>query len=261
MLKMPIRPVLQVALVLVFVLTSPALGSGSASDARLEPAGESKRLDSKPDWVLKRDENGIRSYEKKLEGSPLLSFKAEGVIDAPINLVLSVLVDADRSMEWVSFLSESVVVRWIDGPKDYVQLSRFDIPWPVKDRVFVSRVTLEVDPDTYTAVIVYLPADDPVKTRSAILGSADGSRFVLRPIDGGTRTDFVGIGVADPKGAIPKWIVNWVGGSWPHETIEALRKQVRKEDVVVTPLVEQLYAGFEVEPRDKLISADGPTSE
>jgi hypothetical protein len=129
------------------------------------------------------------------------------------------------------------------------------------DRVFVSRIALEVDPETFTAVIDYLATDDHVEPRDAVLGSATGSRFVLRPIDGGARTDFVGIGVADPKGAIPTWVVNWVGGSWPHQTIEALRKQVRKNDVVVRPPIARLYEGFEVAPRLEIHSLDAPAAD
>jgi len=251
----------------VSALAMAALGAGtamagdsavSAAPPNLEPAGDSLRLDSRPEWVLKRDEEGIRSYEKKQAGSPLLSYKAEGVIDAPIDLVLSVLLDAERAGEWISHLSESTVVRWIDEPRAYVQLSRFDVPWPVKDRMFVSRVALEIDPETYATVVTYLPTDDAVEVRDAILGSAVGSRFILRPIDGGARTDFTGIGVADPKGVIPAWIVNWAGGSWPHQTIEALRRQVLKSDVAVTPPIARLYEGFAVEPRLGLISADEP---
>jgi hypothetical protein len=195
------------------------------------------------------------------EGSPLLSFKAEGIIDAPIDLMLSVVLDAERSTEWISYLTESVVVRWIDEPGEYVQFSRFDIPWPVQDRVFISRVAFEVDPETYATVLYYHPSDDRPEFEDAILGSATGTHYVLRPIDGGTRTIFTGIGVADPKGSIPKWLVNWVGKSWPHETIQALRRQVRKDDVFVMPRIEPLYTGFEIDPRHQLISADPPTSK
>ena len=260
-MKLTHRTLVQGAVLLAFALGQPAQGGDTSVHPRLEPAGDSRRLDSSPDWVLTRDEQGIRSYERKQDGSPLLSFKAEGVIDAPISLVLSVLLDVDRSDEWISHLSESAIVRWVEEPREFVQFSRFDVPWPVSDRMFVSRVALSVDPETHTAVIVYLPADDTVEPRDAVLGSATGSRFVLTPIDGGARTDFVGIGVAAPKGAIPPWIVNWVGGSWPHQTIEALRRQVRKRDVAVTPQIASLYEGFEVRPRLEFISVDSPAAE
>jgi hypothetical protein len=154
-----------------------------------------------------------------------------------------------------------VVTRWIDEPGEYIQFTRFDVLWPVQDRVFISRVVLEVDSETYSAVLVYHSSDDRAMFENAILGSVAGTRYVLRPIDGGTRTFFAGIGIADPMGSVPKWLVNWVGGSLPHDTIQALRRHVRKKDVSVMPLIEPLYAGFEIEPRHQLISADPPTSE
>jgi len=262
MVKMSKSILLNTALLLIFGVATDVLGGDPTSDdAQIDAAAESATLEASPDWVLTRDEAGIRSYKMQREGSPLLCFKAEGIIDAPVHLVLSVVLDAERSMEWISYLSESVVLRWVDEPIDYVQLSRFDIPWPVKDRVFISRVAIEVDPETYEAVLVYHPADDQVELRNAVLGSATGTRFHLRPIDGGGRTSFTGIGIADPKGALPKWLVNWVGGSWPHQTIQALRKQVRKHDISVMPALEPLYAGFEVEPRLRIISADPPSPE
>jgi hypothetical protein len=211
--------------------------------------------------MLTRDDEGIRSYQSRREGSPLLWFKGEGVIDAPIPLVVSVVLDAERAGEWISYLSESVVLRWIEEPVEYVQFTRFDAPWPVKDRTFISRVVLEVEPESYAASLTYHSSELRVDSKNAILGSVAGSHYLLRPIDGGARTHFTGIGVADPRGSLPTWLVNWVGGSWPHETIEALRRQVRKQDVFVMPLLQPLYAGFEVEPRLQLISAESPASK
>jgi hypothetical protein len=102
---------------------------------------------------------------------------------------------------------------------------------------------------------------DRPEFEDAILGSATGTHYILRPINGGAQTIFTGIGIADPKGSIPKWLVNWVGGSWPHETIQALRRQVRKDDVFVMPRIEPFYTGFEIQPPHQLISADPPASK
>jgi hypothetical protein len=261
MMKMSNCILLSTALYLAFGLASPALAGAPSADPRPDSVAGTELPDSSGNWELKRDDDGIRSYEMQREGSPLLCFKAEGIIDAPINLVLSVALDTDRSKEWISYLSESVVVRSIDEPGEYVQLSRFNLPWPVQDRVFISRVVLQVDPQTYAAVLAYHSADDQVEFENAILASATGTHYILQPIDGGARTNFIGIGIADPKGSLPKWLVNWVGGSWPHQTIQALRRQVKRDDVFVMPRIEPLYAGFEIEPPHQLISADPPTSK
>jgi len=87
---------------------------------------------------LIREEEGIRTYRMERPDSPLLVFKGVCVIDAPVDRVLSVCLDAERADEWIGLVSESRVLRWIDGDRAYVQLTRFDLPWPVRDRAFVS---------------------------------------------------------------------------------------------------------------------------
>ena len=74
-----------------------------------------------PGWELTRDEDGILSYKRVVDGSPLLVFRGEGVIEAPITRVLSVALDNTRVGEWIPGLAESTVVRWIKEPLEYIQ--------------------------------------------------------------------------------------------------------------------------------------------
>lgn len=228
-----------------------------APDARSEPAAVSARPPG--EWELIRDEDGIQTYRMRRPDSPLLVFKGEGVIDAPVDRVLSVCLDADRATEWIGMVSESTVLRWVDDGRAYVQLTRFDLPWPVRDRAFVSQVELEVDPETWIATLAYRESAHAPEIDGAIVGSTEGTYFRLQPIDEGTRTHFTGIGIADPRGAIPVWLVNFAGRSIPHQSLSALRRQVRKEDIVVSPRVEEMYADFErraetrLEPRERAL--------
>lgn len=225
---------------LVLVLSS-GIGLASEIDDRV---GAAETHDDA--WELIRNEDGIRTHRMQRPDSPLIVFKGEGVIDAPVDVVLSVCLDAKRAREWVSLLSQSEVLRWMEDERAYVQLTRFDLPWPVKDRAFVSRVKLAFDPQSRVATLAYDESDEGPVIDNAVVGSTTGTLFKLEPLDGGARTYFTGIGIADPRGAIPVWLVNWAGRSIPHQTIEALRRQVRKDDVAVLPLVEALYAGFEI---------------
>jgi hypothetical protein len=239
--KQPLRTLLYAVACLWLALA----GGAGAFVALAAAESTSKGALPNGDWELIRDDDGIRTYRIQRPDSPLLAFKGEGVIDAPIDLVSSVCLDAERAGEWIGLLSESVVLRWLEEGRGYVQFTRFDLPWPVRDRVFVSRVVLDVDPDSYAATLSYHESDETPAIDDAILGSTAGTHFRMRPIEGGAKTFFTGIGIADPKGAIPVWLVNWAGRSVPHETLQALRRQVRKDDVSVSPLVESLYEGFE----------------
>jgi hypothetical protein len=192
-------------------------------------------------WELMRDENGIRSYKRIVPGSPLLAFRGEAAVDAPIGRVMSVLFDADRVGEWIPRMLESRVYRWIKEPVEYIQYTHFDAPWPVTDRIFLSHVTVEVEPETQRTVILYGDSDDEVPTEELVRGYNGGSYYILEPIDGGRGTWIIGVGTADPKGIIPDWLINWIGTSWPYDTLVHLRRQVARDDILELPIVRAIY--------------------
>jgi hypothetical protein len=199
-------------------------------------------------WELTRDDDGIRSYVRASKDSPLLAFRGETTLDAPIDRVLSVVLDAERVGEWIPRITESTVLRWERGPREYIQYTRFDAPWPVKDRVFLSRVVLEVDPESSRTSLRYYNAPDEklperAGSSSAIHGSAGGSYYLLEPAAAGRATRLLAVSVADPKGSLPNWLINWAGTSWAHETMSSLRAQVGRRDISLLPIVRALYPG------------------
>ncbi len=193
-------------------------------------------------WKQTRDERGIRVFERDLPDSGLLSFKAVGVIDAPIDIVLSILLDEARLSEWAEDRSRSRVVGWFRKAVDYVSHDRVELPWPIKDRDFVTRVQIDVDPsDSTTRVSYSLSTYQVPASHDAVRGSLVGSYCLLEPVDGGRRTRATGVAVADPRGSIPTWVVNLYQRNWPYETIMAMREQARKPDLTVLPRLRPLY--------------------
>ena len=217
-----------------------AHGGDSAVDAG-HSAGQSRSAES-PQWEETRNKDGIRVFKRDLPDSKLLSFKGVGIIDAPIDVVLSVILDQDRLSEWAQDRSKSRVVEWINEPIEYVSYDRIELPWPLKDRDFVTRVKIQVDPRDSTTRVSY--TSTPIKLAEVddvVRGSLDGSYYVLEPVDGGRRTRATGVAVADPRGAIPAWIVNAYQRGWPYDTLIAIRAQAMKADLVVLPRLRPLY--------------------
>ena len=81
-----------------------------------------------------------------------------------------------------------------------------------------------------------------------IQGYTGGSYYVLRPVDEGRGTYFIGVSVADPRGSIPAWLINWMGESWAHKTLRLLARQVAKSDVTDLAIIEPFFVGFEPSP-------------
>ncbi len=201
------------------------------------------------EWEFVRQDNGIKVYRRSMENSDLLSFKGVGVVDAPIDVLLSVILDTRRTDEWTTNLKEAKVVKWVNYPTVFIQYDHIVTPWPLSDRLFVSQIKIDVNQKTYETRVTYSHTDYPMANKGRIRGELDGSYYILRPIDGGDKTLVIGVAVADPKGDVPTWLVNFYQRNWPLELIESLREQVAKPNINLLPRVKKLYQGFRVAKR------------
>jgi START domain len=182
-------------------------------------------------WEQIADKEGVRVYRRSVAGSPLKSMKGVGVVDAPVATVALVLLDDNRAAEWVDSLAESRVVRTV-SPHEYIEYNHVKMPWPVRDREFVTHVQLSVDPATRTAYIKSAPASNgEVARRAKIIRGELTSYYELKAIDGGQRTLLSLELNSDPKGSLPAWVVNLFQKDWARETMRGIRKQVKKPDL------------------------------
>ncbi len=55
-------------------------------------------------------------------------------------------------------------------------------------------------------------------------------------------TKIVAAFLCDPKGLIPKWLVNYFLSDWPATTFRKLRKEVLKSDITIDPRFSRLLA-------------------
>ncbi len=184
-------------------------------------------------WVPTGHRDGILTFKRNVPGTKLLAFKGEGVVEAPLAKVFQVLFDTTRATEWIADLKECRVVRKISD-LEFLEYDRAGTP-PIimKDRDFLSRVTIEPKPREKTLVMRYEPAEDPAAppARKYIRGELKSCVYVLTAIDGGARTEISAEVLCDPKGSVPKWLVNWFQGSWPRDTFVHMRRQAAKTDI------------------------------
>ena len=83
-------------------------------------------------------------------------------------------------------------------------------------------------------VFHYQPADDTSASRTNhIRGEMIDTTFVLSSIDDDKKTRVDASFLCDPKGSIPKWLVNYFLKDWPKTTFRNLRKEVLKPDIAV----------------------------
>jgi hypothetical protein len=177
--------------------------------------------------------DGIQIFEKESSASGLIEFRGNGVVEAPLPLVATVIFDTDRRREWIKGLAESRILRW-EGKDDYIEYDHIDMPTFFADRDFVSRIQVHFDRPGKELVFHYQPSDDPSAPHTDYLrGEMLNMTFHLSSIEHDTKTRVDAEFLCDPKGWIPKWLVNFFLKDWPKITFRNLRKEVLRADISV----------------------------
>lgn len=185
-------------------------------------------------WEQIADKDGVKVYRKSVAGSRLKSMRGIGIVDAPVRIVALVLLDDPRAHEWVDSLAESRVVRVL-SPHEYIEYNHVAMPAFIRDREFITRVSLAASPADATAFIRSVPADDPSIAHTKIIRGLLSGSYVLQAIDGGKRTLLTIELHSDPAGLLPAWLVNFFQKDWARATIAGIRRQTRKADLKTPP--------------------------
>jgi hypothetical protein len=182
-------------------------------------------------WIEVGKSDGITVSRKEIPGDPVFAYKGEGVLNAPIGKLISVSRDVSRQKEWVNRLEMAKVLRELE-PGHRVIYLKIDTPWPVSDRDFVIDSRMTVDRAKKTAVFDIHSVEDPLAPPDdcCVRGKVHFNHIEMRGLDGG-RTAITAEAHVDPRGSIPKWIVNKIQKTFPHKSIEGLLKQVAKPDI------------------------------
>ena len=196
-----------------------------------------------PVWEKIGNDDEIEVFKKEIPDSPVVAFKGQGVIKAPIERVASILTDTTRATEWVHNLKEGKLIRKISNT-EYISYSHIGTPIVMKDRDFVIHYKAKTDP-VRNAFLIEMSSDlDPqAPVTDYVRGEILGSSYLLKPLNA-KETYIIAEIHADPKGSVPKWIVNLFQKQWPHHTIEALREQAEKDDIVENPAIKKLVSNL-----------------
>lgn len=236
------KPILS-ALILALLPTSGAWAGTNAPASVADPLLVAYK-DSDYHWQKSCETDGLTIYWSRVPGSEVIAFKGNGIVDEPLDKVASVIVDTSRGTEWIDSLVSSKVVRTLT-PTEFIEYDHVGIPFPfdtvMSDRDFVSHVTVDYDPATQRLTVSYLPAEDelaPVLKKYTRGVMTCVFKMVPMSLPGQT---YVEAEVhCDPRGGVPKWLVNFFQEGWPQTTFENLRREVRKPDIKVVPMIADL---------------------
>jgi START domain len=181
-----------------------------------------------PSWRLDSSADGISIYTSSVPGVGIVPCKAIMTIPGSIAEVSLVLEDISRRGEWISHFGESLL---LERTNDYDQTEylRVDVPWPATDRSAVVRARISVSDDLQQATIAAESVESHLADRlpKLVRSQVYASTFQMKQV--GERVEVVALVFIDPRGSVPKWIVNHFTRHVSRSTLSGLRRQVARK--------------------------------
>lgn len=178
-------------------------------------------------WSLRKETDNIRVYTIDQPDSAFKAFKAEALLDAPIENVMAVMINPQSCVEWVHNCSKSHAFG--DGNfHDRYAYSVNDMPWPVADRDYVLRIQTRGHKAS-GEVMMNLNATPNRRDEQKKYVRVDRSDTLYRFVPKGDKTHMIWLQHTDPNGSIPGWLVNTLLVDIPIRSMEQLERVAHQE--------------------------------
>lgn len=191
-------------------------------------------------WKHLYAKDNLNFFSKESNRGSLLVFMAKGQVDVSTPELLSILRNVEGTTKWDSDTKKKVTIKDISDI-EALTYSITHIPWPFNDRDLVLRNLLVVDPkkkvlqvNVNSIELAEHPKDDDY-VRAYL-----EAKMQVRPKD--ENTTFVQLEVlVDPRGAIPKWVVNMVQKDMPYNFLKGIENYSKTGEFKPNPGVTKLY--------------------
>ncbi|MEM6806471.1 MAG: hypothetical protein AAF696_34045 [Bacteroidota bacterium] len=177
-------------------------------------------------WKKAKDKDGIVIYTRTHENKGLTEFKAHISLNASLSCVAAVLTSGSNYPNWVYKVASTQKLNG-EIPDQTWNYYTVSMPWPLSNRDGISRTTVkEASSEKVWLEQVAQPKYIAEKKDHVRLLRTDTNWKLEKAVDGKVKVTYQML--ADP-GGVPNWLVNLFLLDGPMETLNGLRKEVKKE--------------------------------
>jgi hypothetical protein len=177
-------------------------------------------------WKTRVQEGGISVYTRKVEGAPILEFKSDVVVNAPLDKVIALFEDEKQTPSWYYQCIRMDLVEAASAT-DKIFYFVINLPWPVakRDSVFRRVKTTDAATGAVTYEFSALPERLPkVKGKIRVPYLKGAWRFT--PKEGKTEVYFQQH--SDAGGSLPPFLTNALVVDIPLNSLKSFRALVEK---------------------------------
>lgn len=207
-------------------------------------------------WVKVSSKGGVLVHKMKVPGSKLFAFRGEMVADIHIAKLITILITPKYRKKWIDRYHSSGRIA-MPSKIERIYWIRFDFPWPAWDRDFVmyTRAVPDLKRRIFTALIKSIKHKKRPKNKCCVRAEAIRTYYQFKALKqkkgGGPKTRIIVEVHTDPKGWLPKWIINNAQKNWPRKTLRNLVKTARNAKKY--PLMRKWHSPKPLNYPDKMV--------
>jgi hypothetical protein len=176
-------------------------------------------------WELVKNKDGIKVFNRRIEGSKLKEFKGNVIIKATVNDVVKVLSNPgnhDKFMYKAKKGSVEIVKK--DSNGDFYTYMIIETPWPASNRDLVTKYHKEA-PDKDGTIIINVSAVNNMKPeiRGNVRVESMKGYWKVTPL-ANNMVEVTHQAYSSPGGNVPDGLANSASVDAPFQMLESLRK-------------------------------------
>ena len=175
------------------------------------------------EWKLEKNNNDIKVYTRKINGSSYKEFRAEMIVKSTLAGVIKIIDDISSYPKWMYNCVEAKVLKKISSTEGYAY-TVVKAPWPVSDRDDITHYIRTQDPKT-KEVTIKLSGDKnylPLKDGKVRVEKINGI-WTITPLKSGM-VQIVYRLYFEPGGMIPASLANTFVTEGPYFSFQNIKK-------------------------------------
>jgi len=174
------------------------------------------------DWVVAKDEQGIKVSLSEVAGSKYKAYQGVTTINASVARLKALQEDVAGACAWIHECKSQKLLKH-EGDRSWTY-TQFNTPWPVTPRDSVLEVTTVTAPDgSITRNLKALPDYVPAERGFVRVAQVQGY-WKLVP-KGPQATEVTYQVHTEPGGSVPSWLANKFVVDAPFNTLQMLKKK------------------------------------
>ena len=176
-------------------------------------------------WDLRRNENGIAVYSRKVTNVSFKEIKVECELPGTSAQLVRIIKDVAHHPDWVYGVKEASILKK-KSESNFIYHTQSDLPWPVADRDLVAEnIIYPSTPNGRVIIAVHSLKDYLPKKNGYVRIPYSEASWDILPLPN-NKIKITYIFRVDPGGTIPAWLVNATIATGPYNSFVKLREKL-----------------------------------